>query len=99
MKRKRPMRRVAMKRHGPRTKKSGGHLFYKSGRNPAYLAWLRQRPCVVCRIYRTRQYSPSVAAHIKSRGSGGADLGNAMTLCIEHHDMQGLWGWPAFEKA
>lgn len=91
-------KRVRMTKHGPRTKKSGGHAFYKSGRNPAYLAALRTQPCRLCKKRGIRQTTRTQAAHVKSRATGGADLGNALSLCALHHDEQGRWGIKTFQK-
>jgi hypothetical protein len=88
-----------MKTHnGPRTKKSGGHAFYRAGRNPAYLAALRTQPCRVCKKLGIRQTTRTQAAHVKSRATGGPDLGNALSLCALHHDEQGRWGIKTFQK-
>lgn len=62
----------------------------------AYLDWIKTRPCLViasgreCRGTRCcfqvgRRIEP---AHVKTRGSGGADRGNVVPLCPQHHDEQ-----------
>jgi hypothetical protein len=52
----------------------------KPGRDPKYLEWIRQQPCMICK---TR---PVEAAHVGQRGLGQkcADV-EAVPLCAEHH--------------
>src|SRR5262245_25234872 len=40
------VKRTPMKRHGPRTKKSGGHLFPKLV-DETFRDWIRTKPCVL----------------------------------------------------
>jgi len=47
--------------------------------NEAYLNYVRQNRCVVCK---TR---PVDAHHVQTRGAGGSDL-TAVPLCRIHHD-------------
>lgn len=37
-------------------------------RDPAYLAWIRTLPCVVCLAGEISQHSPTEAAHVGERG-------------------------------
>lgn len=57
-------------------------------RNPAYLAWVRNLPCVVCRIWKlTRfEYGKIEAAHVGARGLGRkcSDI-ETIPLCAHHH--------------
>jgi hypothetical protein len=64
-------------------------------RAPGYLAWLRDRKCVVCGwVY----MSGVDAAHgpVNGRGSKGPD-NEAVPLCSTHHAEQHRLSWPAFE--
>lgn len=100
------MKRVAMKKCGPRTKKSWGSLFPKLvDRN--YRAFIRTQQCVLAG--RSRQSVLAFwyphhcmgrvqACHVKSRGAGGADIGNLYPGCAGAHDEQGRIGVKAFEK-
>lgn len=87
-----PMRRSRMKCRGPRTKKSGGHLFTK-GRNPEYLAYVRSFPCAVCLAHGLKQETLTQACHLKSRGAGGGDVGNVWPGCEAHHLEQHMKGY------
>lgn len=67
---------------GYRPKASHARRFPK-GAAPAYLAWIRTLPCTVNANY-CGGY-PTEAAHVKSKGAGGADEGNTIPLCSWHH--------------
>lgn len=84
------------------------HLTYDAkhhARNAAVTrAWIRTLPCFVCTGVqqhfggdeRWRQVHPTEAAHVKSRGAGGADVGNTVPLCTAHHQNQHLKGMQSF---
>ena len=55
-------------------------------RDPKYLAWLRTKPCFICRLDRLVQTSPTEAAHVGVRGLGQkCNDREAVPLCGEHH--------------
>lgn len=55
----------------------------KTGKDPAYLEWIRTLPCAVCYA----QKSPTQAHHAGVRGFGQrADDRTAVPLCGQHHD-------------
>lgn len=97
MQRGKPLQRSPMKARSTRSAKSKGHLFAK-GRCPEYLAYLRTRRCVVCSRKGWQQMTRTQAAHVRSRGAGGVDLGNAISLCGEHHHQQGFLGRVTFQE-
>lgn len=41
---------------------------------------------------------PDEAAHLTSRGAGGADIANAVILCRKHHSRQHSMGATSFER-
>lgn len=86
-----------MKRCGPRTKRTGGHLF-EGGRDPTYLEYIRSFPCAACLKNGRQQATRTEAAHVKSRGAGGPDVGNTIPLCHECHMNQHTWGIKAFQR-
>jgi len=56
----------------------------KLGRNPKYLDWIREKPCLICE----RQDTPSTAeaAHVGERGlSQKCPDSEAIPLCVFHH--------------
>lgn len=83
-KKRKPLKRVAMKRCGPRTKRTGGQLFER-GRHPEYLAYVRTFPCAICLPNALEQKTRTQACHLKSRGAGGGDVGNVWPGCEAHH--------------
>ncbi len=59
--------------------------------NPKLLKETRTRPCLAC------GHSPSDAAHVKSKGSGGDDVEhNVIPLCRSCHRHQHSVGWSKF---
>lgn len=91
------LKRSRMKCRGPRTKKSGGHLFAR-GRNPEYLAYVRTFPCAICLAHGLKQETRTQACHIKSRGAGGGDVANVWPGCEAHHLEQHLRGYSHMVK-
>ena len=65
---------------------------FRHRRNPAYVAFVRTMPCLVC------WRMPAEAAHVRSRGAGGNDVGNVVPLCHEHHMEQHTIGIRSFEQ-
>lgn len=43
--------------------------------------WIRQLPCVICG---GRKF-PNEVSHVKSRGSGGGDRSNVLSMCRKDH--------------
>lgn len=70
------LRKYKAPRHDPR-------------RDPAYLAWIRTLPCVICFAWKlpSRRYDGKVeAAHVGERGLGQkCPDQEALPLCILHH--------------
>lgn len=65
-------------------------------RDRAYLDWVKTQPCLAAgkaefpwefcsSLGERRGVEP---AHVKTKGSGGADRGNTVPLCPSHHDEQ-----------
>jgi hypothetical protein len=85
----------------PREKKRVTRKPIRSGppkaRDRAYLDWVKTQPCVAwepgttrgnfCRSIRPNRLG-NEPAHVKTKGSGGADRGNTVPLCPLHHDEQ-----------
>lgn len=86
-----------MKCMGPRTKKSGGHLFTK-GRDPEYLAYVRSFPCAICLPNGLEQESRTRACHVRSRGASGGDVANTYPGCDRHHEEQHLKGFAHMKR-
>jgi hypothetical protein len=102
--------RTRMKSRGPRTKKSGGHLFPKLV-NEAYREFIRAQPCILAGRGRVIEehatwaravghfcFAAVRACHVKARGAGGPDMGNLYPACDAAHDEQHAVGIPTFEK-
>jgi hypothetical protein len=102
-------KRARMKACNP---KRQGHLFPKNV-DEARRDFIRRQACAVTgRV--TGEWVPRepwmpktlpemwrcfvVCAHVKSRGSGGADKANMIPLDSRIHDWQGLIGWKALVK-
>lgn len=94
-----PLKKSGMRRgRSQRSARSGGHLFPRR-RDPQYAAWIRAQPCLLagrsdwfCCVGRIE------AAHVKSRGAGGDDHANILSLCWGHHIQQHTIGSRSFEK-
>ena len=67
-----------------------------------FLNWITTFRCVACgspgQIHEDATYR-TAPAHIKSRGSGGEDIGNVVPLCYRCHTQQHTQGWATFKKA
>ena len=85
-----PTRRTRVK---SKNAKRGGHRFPK-GVDEAFRQWVRGHRCVVPGC---PQHLPSECAHVKSRGAGGKDLGNCVSLCGFHHAFQHIVGIRSFQ--
>jgi putative HNHc nuclease len=86
--RKSPLRarvRLKAKRATPRRAKN---------RCPAFLYWLRTKPCCVPPVWEAIAH-PSEAAHVHARRNGG-DVANAVPLCPTHHAEQHRMGIKSF---
>lgn len=100
---KKPLRRSGKIRVRRRSKR------FARRREPACAQWIRRLPCVICRrlssdphliftaAYGSYMGGPSDAAHVKTRGSGGDDIGNLIPLCRRHHQEQHRIGVRSFE--
>lgn len=65
-------------------------------RAPEYLAWIRTLPCYLSGAHTC--LGDVEAAHVKSRGAGGEDLGNTLPLCRGGHldqHTRGIVSWAA----
>lgn len=64
-------------------------------RDPQYLEWIRGLPC----LRNNSACGGAVeAAHVKSRGAGGKDVGNVVPLCHWHHQLQHEDGIKSFAE-
>ncbi len=80
-------RALLKQRRAIRTKiKAKGKPRFKQGRDPNFLAWIRQLDCARANVVCVGE--PVQAAHVKSRGAGGGDIGNVIPLCRTHHQWQ-----------
>jgi len=93
----RPVPKPAKREKAPRPPKVRKRV--KQGppktRDRAYLDWIKTQPCAVgytfgrgthCGYFPGRPCMEP--AHVKTKGSGGADRGNTVPLCPLHHDEQ-----------
>lgn len=62
----------------------------------AYRAWIRRLPCLVRSLFCDAAARPD-CAHVQSRGAGGADRGNCVSLCRVHHEEQHRIGIKSFQ--
>ena len=98
------LKRSRMKSRGPRTKKSGGHLFPKYVDEP-YREWIRGLPCILldrCLYVGTVPLAHICtgerrACHVKNRGAAGKDRGNLYPGCDAAHEHQHRLGIRSFE--
>ncbi len=60
-----------------------------------FRAWLRTQRCCLS-ICRSSGAIRTHAAHVRSRGAGGADRNNLVPLCAVHHAQQHAIGTKAF---
>lgn len=75
----------------PRNEKRGGHRFPKTV-DEDFRAWVRTRPCCVTGLLGVH------AAHVKSRGAGGADRENMVPLTPAlHRELDHRLGRAEFE--
>lgn len=67
-------------------------------REPKLLAYVRTLPCILRTIRVTGGPCEGIteAAHLKSRGAGGADKFNVIPLCTKHHREQHRIGIQSF---
>ena len=98
-----PLRRKT--RIKARNAKRGGSRFPKR-RDPAYCAWIRTLPCLLCDNLAVLDWidagkpcgGPVECAHVRSRGAGGPDVANTVPLCRKHHRQQHDIGIRSFER-
>ena len=96
------LKRSRIRARGKRSKRSGGNLF-PGYIDEAYRTWIRGRQCLIAgRAPRwvslhNRCEGVTQAAHIRSRGAGGADHQNLLPLCVLHHHEQHEIGKLSFE--
>ena len=64
---------------------------FRHRRNPAYVEWMHNFGCAIC------GWRPVEAAHVRSRGAGGDDVGNIVPLCAAHHREQHTRGIKTFQ--
>ncbi len=84
-------------RRAIRTKiQAKGKPRFKQGRAKDFLKWIRTLPCAVGVSLLCD--GPIEAAHVRSRGAGGADIGNVIPLCSEHHRAQHGSGIQSFAQ-
>lgn len=102
LKRKAPLKRSTKPiKRKPVARRSGKPKRFASLRSPEYCAWIRSLSCVL--LWRTDPgrdgcCGRTEAAHVKSRGAGGADVGNVVPLCVRHHREQHAIGIKSFER-
>ena len=90
MKRSKPLQRRT--RVKARNAKRGGHRFPKTV-DEDFRAWVRTQPCCVTGLLGVH------AAHVRSRGAGGADRENLVPLVPElHRELDHQLGRDDFEK-
>lgn len=99
---------------GPRTKKSGGHLFPENV-SKSRRAFIHKQRCVatgaktgewvIAQAWMPetlKQLCPYkariIGAHVDSRGAGNPDTGNQIPLEWTVHEWAGQIGWERFEK-
>lgn len=82
---------------------------FKKGRDKLYLEWIRGLPCICMSKVSPRTglgggllhqcEGPVQACHLKSRGAGGADVGNLFPACAKAHYGQhsiGIKSWAEY---
>jgi len=104
--------RTRLKKNGPRTKKSGGHLFPENV-DEQYREWMRRQRCIVDTVARNLSaddpraayppqhfgglcQKPMCVLHVRGHGAGGKDLGNLLPACWRHNDWQTVIGIKTF---
>lgn len=97
MKSGRPLKR------GKRLKARKVPKAFQHRRDPAYCDWIRQRGCIVRGKVgpNGREHVCQGAVqvcHVKSRGSGGDDHANVVSMCWRAHFQQGLMGIASFSN-
>lgn len=73
--------------------KTKGRSRFPHRREPSFLAWIRRFPCFALGVHAGRVE----AAHVKTRGAGGDDVGGTVPLCTGHHRLQHAIGIRTFE--
>ena len=52
--------------------------------NEEYLDFIKQQRCCVCGLSGENMIAPH---HVKSRGAGGKDAGNTISMCLTCHNL------------
>lgn len=65
-------------------------------RVPGYKQWIVTFECIIAGKHVCR--GRVICCHVKSRGSGGDDIGNCYPGCEAAHDEQGLTGIVTFQR-
>lgn len=81
-------------KRSPITRKKGKPKRFAVRRVPEYAAWIRNGWCILggaCEGF-------TEAAHVRSRGAGGDDVGNLVRLCKKHHAEQHTLGIRSFQR-
>lgn len=65
-------------------------------RDPDYVAWVREQPCIACHQVGNRQLGPSQCAHMRTRRNHGDRW--ILPLCLWHHTEQHQIGIQSFLK-
>ena len=97
------MKRTPLKRKT--ALKARGKSRFPKRRAPKYVAWIRKQSCSMLGKIVNNYYhvclGPVEAAHLKSRGAGGGDRENCLSLCSFSHGTQhtiGLKSWAALYR-
>ena len=77
--------------------KAGKPRRFANKRWPALQEYVRGRPCDVGGAFTGICDGPTEAAHVRSRGAGGEDANNTVSLCRKHHREQHRIGIQSFE--
>jgi hypothetical protein len=73
---------------------------FAARRLPEYMAWIHTQPCVLldARGGNYHRCGPVEGCHVKSRGAGGDDAGNLVSMCQHGHRAQHRLGTRTFEE-
>ena len=104
MNRKKPLRRSTkpIKRSGkriPSRRKDPAKRAWAKHRNAAYQEYIRGLPCVLSGNGRHGCWGSKVeCCHVKTRATGGDDVGNCFPACRWAHERQHWLGIAAFQE-
>jgi len=94
LKRKKPLR--SSRRPMRARKADPSKRRFAANVNEAFREWIREQPCCIPGCL--SRWKNVECAHVKSRGAGGVDEGNAVPMCAGHHRYQHLIGIKAFQE-